>query len=121
MIRSSVVLPEPDGPSSASNSPACTSSLTLSSALNAPNCLTRLRTSIVTSGVSFQSSFKDSLGDQCHPRQQCQQGRDRKRCRELVLVVKNLDEQRHRVGLAADVARHTDTAPNSPIARALHR
>ena len=41
MMRSSVVLPEPDGPSSATSSPAGTSRLTSSSAVNAPNALAR--------------------------------------------------------------------------------
>ena len=48
MIRSSVVLPEPDGPSSASNSPLPTFRSTLSSAANAPNFLTMFLTSMVT-------------------------------------------------------------------------
>ena len=39
MIRSSVVLPEPDGPSSATNSPVATLRLTSRSAVNAPNVL----------------------------------------------------------------------------------
>ena len=48
MIRSSVVLPEPDGPSSASNSPLPTFRSTLSSAVKAPNFLTMFLTSMVT-------------------------------------------------------------------------
>src|SRR6478672_10606397 len=39
MIRSSVVLPEPDGPSSAKSEPLGTSRLTLSSAVKVPKCL----------------------------------------------------------------------------------
>ena len=37
MMRSSVVLPQPDGPSSATSSPSATVSETLSSAMVAPN------------------------------------------------------------------------------------
>ena len=48
MIRSSVVLPEPEGPSSASNSPFATFRSTPSSAVNAPNFFTIFLTSIVT-------------------------------------------------------------------------
>ena len=48
MIRSSVVLPEPDGPSSASNSPLPTFRSTSSSAAKAPNFFTMFLTSMVT-------------------------------------------------------------------------
>jgi hypothetical protein len=39
MMRSSVVLPDPDGPSSATSSPVPTSSVTFRSAANEPNVL----------------------------------------------------------------------------------
>ena len=48
MMRSSVVLPEPDGPSSANSSPLATLRSTLSSAAKSPNFLVRFLTSIVT-------------------------------------------------------------------------
>src|SRR5664280_2191167 len=47
MIRSNVVLPDPDGPSSATNSPVATFRLTSSSALKSPNFLLMLRTSML--------------------------------------------------------------------------
>jgi hypothetical protein len=39
MMRSKVVLPQPDGPSSATSSPVGKSRETLSSAVKLPNCL----------------------------------------------------------------------------------
>ena len=47
MIRSSVVLPEPDGPSSATSSPVATLRLTSRSAVKAPKVLVMLRTSML--------------------------------------------------------------------------
>src|SRR3954469_14258744 len=106
MIRNSVVLPDPDGPSSATSSPVSTRRSTLSSALKAPNCLTILRTSIVTALLSFHDlTFENRLGDQRDQSQQGQQGSDRKRPDRLIFVVENLDQQRHGIGLAPNVAR----------------
>src|SRR6476660_90339 len=106
MIRSSVVLPEPEGPSSANNSPSPTFKSTLSSAVNAPNFFTIFLTSIVTWNVPFvQPPFEDGLHHQCDQRQHGQQGRDRERRYELIFIVEDLDQERHGVGLAADVAR----------------
>src|SRR3954469_24554423 len=105
MIRSSVVLPEPDGPSSASNSPSATLRSTSSSAAKPPNFFTMLRTSIATGELSFvQMPFENGLCQQCDQRQHGQQRRDRERRYELVFVVENLDQQRHGVGLAANVS-----------------
>src|SRR3954452_3606494 len=107
MIRSSVVLPEPDGPSSASNSPLPTFRSTLSSAVNAPNFLTMFLTSMVTRGLSFvQTPFEHGLHDQRDQRQHREQRCNRKRRYELILIVENLNQQRHGVGLAADMARY---------------
>ena len=47
MMRSSVVLPQPDGPSSATSSPVGNSRLTSSSATKSPNVLRMLRTSML--------------------------------------------------------------------------
>src|SRR5690349_19959792 len=48
MIRSSVVWPEPEGPSSATSAPVFTCRLTSFSAVNDPKRFVRLRTSIPT-------------------------------------------------------------------------
>src|SRR3954470_18346212 len=107
MIRSSVVLPEPDGPSSASNSPCATLRSTLSSAAKLPNFLRMFFTSMVTWLLSFvQPALENGLHDQRDQRQHRQQRRNRKRRYELIFVVENLDQQRHGIGLAADMARH---------------
>src|SRR4051794_17740880 len=105
MIRSKVVLPEPEGPSSASNSPWPTFRSTLSSAAKAPNFLTMFLTSMVTWLLSFvQASLENGLHDKRDQRQHRQERRDRKRRHELIFIVEDLDQQRHGVGLAADMA-----------------
>src|SRR6266581_5721192 len=78
MIRSSVVLPEPDGPSSASNSPSATFKSTPSSAVNAPNVLVRCLTSMLMRRSSFvQMPFENGLRHQRDQRQHRQQRSDR--------------------------------------------
>src|SRR5438270_5156666 len=67
MIRSSVVLPEPEGPSSATSSPVFTSRLTSSSAVKLPNRFVMLRTSMLI--LLFLRSVRseiESLRDRGH-------------------------------------------------------
>src|ERR1700730_17238134 len=98
MMRRSVVLPEPDGPSSAINSPELTSRLTLSRAVKAPNRLvTSCKAIFMGSLLVPRAAFQHHLGDQRDQSQQGQQRRHRERGHELVLVVENLDMQRHGV------------------------
>src|ERR1700712_3711826 len=100
MIRSSVVLPEPDGPSSASNSPWPTFRSTLSRAAKLPNFLTMFLTSMVTRFLSFvQTALENGLYDQCDQRQHCKQRRNRERRHELIFIIENFDQERHGVGL----------------------
>src|SRR5439155_16435603 len=99
MIRNSVVLPDPDGPSSASNSPLPTFRSTLSSAANAPNFLTMFLTSMVTWIVLWnlcfvQTLFENGLHDQRDQGQHGQERGNRKRRHELVLIIENFDQQR---------------------------
>ena len=54
MIRSSVVFPDPDGPSSARSEPDPTSRLTLFKAVNAPNCLLTFRMLILICQNPFE-------------------------------------------------------------------
>src|SRR5450631_3437693 len=112
MIRNSVVLPEPDGPSSASNSPLAIFRSTPSSAANAPNFFTMFLTSIATRLWSFvQVPLENGFRHQRDQRQHGQQGSDRERRYELVFIVENFNQQRHGVGLAANVAGyHRDRA-----------
>src|SRR5213592_3071413 len=105
MMRKSVVLPEPDGPSSANSSPSATLRSTLSSAAKSPNFFVRPFTSIVTDHLSFvQPPFQHGLGHQRDQRQHGQKRCNRERGYELIFIVENLDQQRHGVGLAADMA-----------------
>src|ERR1700689_3242227 len=99
-MRSSVVLPEPDGPSSASNSPERTSRLTPSSAAKSPKRLVTLTTEIFMS-LLHQTVLENDFDDESHQRKQRQERRYGERGGELVAVVKRLDVQRHGIGLAA--------------------
>src|SRR3954471_5314731 len=93
MIRSSVVLPEPEGPSSASNSPWPTFRSTSSSAAKLPNFLTMFLTSMVTRSLTFvQTSLENGFHDQRDQRQHREQRRDRERRHELIFIVENLDQ-----------------------------
>src|SRR5690606_32680664 len=120
---SSVVLPEPEGPSSAMSSPGSASSDTPRSAAAASKA--RLTSSSLTATDSPQSMpprpapssadhmtrlrevvapLEDGLDDERDERQQREQRRQRERGDPVVLVVEDLDLQRDRVRLAADVA-----------------
>src|SRR5438067_3588454 len=97
MILSIVVLPEPDGPSSANNSPSPTFRSTSSSAAKLPNFFTMFLTSIVTWiclwDLSFvQPPFEDGLHHQGDQRQHGQQRRDRERRYELIFIIEDLDQ-----------------------------
>ena len=123
MIRSIVVFPPPEGPSSATSSPDGTSKLTFLSAVKLPNALLtfpNLNGHGFVDGL-FHLALGNRLDHQRHQRQKRQQRRHGERRLKVVLVVENLHLQRQRVRQAADVPDTTDTAPNSPIARALHR
>src|SRR6266436_4886141 len=103
MIHSSVVLSEPDGPSSASNSPLATYLSTRSSAANAPNFFTIFLTSITRKLPFVQLPLENRFRHQGNQRQHCQQRRDRARRYELIFIIEDFNQQRHGVGLAANV------------------
>src|SRR5690606_5491212 len=114
MMRSRVVLPEPDGPSSAVSSPSLRLRLTLSTATKSPKRLFTCSISILMSALSMTVAGRaltlvqpldetlDRDGDQ---RQAGQQRGHGKGGGEHVLVVEHLDMQRHGVGLATDASR----------------
>src|ERR1700746_1438786 len=120
MMRNSEVLPDPDGPSNATNSPVSTLKLTSSSAMKSPKLLRMLRISIlirslhrclITDCLDFaplvlrlpiDGGFERD-GDQG---QNGQQGRHGESRRGIVLVVKYLGVQRDRVRQTADMAGH---------------
>jgi hypothetical protein len=56
--------------------------------------------------VGAEPPFDQRLGGQRDEREQSEQRRDRERGDEIVLVVEDLDVQRHGVGQPANVARH---------------
>ena len=58
MMRSSVVLPQPDGPSKATSSPDSMSRLTLFSAVKSPNCLSMLRISMLMVQTVVKEVFR---------------------------------------------------------------
>src|ERR1044071_3027871 len=115
IMRSTVVLPPPLGPSKASNSPSWTEKLTLLTAATLPKCLLTFFSSMLMRPVrlahrSRPSRLPDPLGQfvgarlfpfqECFQaqRQQRQQGEQtghRKGRRPLVFVVQLLDPQRH--------------------------
>src|SRR5687768_18541640 len=100
MMRSNVVLPEPDGPSRATSSPESTRKLTSRSATKSP----KLRVRFLTS-MPMYSPFYDGLQDQRDDRQECQERRHGECRLEHVFVVKHFDLQRQCVRLAANLAR----------------
>src|SRR5260370_34109048 len=100
MIRSSVVLPEPDGPSSASNSPLATFRSTPSRAANAPNFFTIFVTSITRKSPFVQMPLENGFRHQGNHRQHCQQRRDRERRYELIFVIEDFNQHRNSVAPA---------------------
>src|SRR5689334_2233701 len=52
-----------------------------------------------------RAPLEQRLGEQRQQREQCEDRRHRERGLELILVVEDLDVERQRVGLAADVSR----------------
>ena len=107
MMRSSVVLPEPEGPSSATSSPEFDLEAHVVDRGELAEALGDVADLDAHDRSSFEvSRFDDGLHDQRHQREERQQRRARERAREVVFVVEDLDVQRQRVGHAADVARH---------------
>src|SRR5262249_39991778 len=112
---SKVVLPEPEGPSSARSSPERISSETPCSAGNRSNALTTstMRRSIGSSRAALASGklgavapFQQRFHGKCEERKHGKQRSDRKGGGEGVLIIEDLDLERHGVGQAAYMARH---------------
>ncbi len=116
MMRSSVVLPEPEGPSSASNSPARMSSVKsrstaavskvfeTDSTLIAVALPIGLVTSCARRDVVGVAPFEDGFDDEGDKSEAGKEGGDGERGNEVVLIVEDLHVQRERVGQSADVA-----------------
>src|SRR5689334_18203600 len=109
MMRSSVVLPQPDGPSKAVNSPAGKFSVTSFSATKSPNRLLMFLTSIaIISSLLLmlvqrlqiqilRAPLDKGLERQRHQGQQSQQRSHRESGGEVVFVVQNFHLQGHGV------------------------
>src|ERR1017187_10310603 len=67
IVRNKVVLPEPDGPSSATSSPDSTLRLTLSSAVKSPNFFVAFLTSTLMQ--NFNPIFPNRRGRKCRSAQ----------------------------------------------------
>ena len=101
MIRSSVDLPEPLGPSSAVSEPSGTSSETSSRATKSPKRFDTFDDGDHAAPASFQQGHQD----QGHEREAHQHGRRRVGAEGVVVVdVAGVDEQRERLRLAGDAA-----------------
>ena len=115
MIRSRVVLPEPDGPSSATNSPSVDLERDVVERRIWPEKLFDTMSSIVDRhsqcpdaaelrrGAAIRGSVLSSKRDQ---REQREQRRDGEGGDEIIFIVEHLDMERHGVGFAADMARN---------------
>src|SRR5690606_2616771 len=122
IMRSKVVLPEPEGPSSAVSSPVLIARLTLSTATKSAKRLFTCSILMLISLIScsntahcvhsgglmftlvavFDIAF-NYYGDQ---RQRGKQRRHGKGGSKHIFVVQHFDMQRHGVGFTADTARH---------------
>src|SRR5262245_53408280 len=113
ITRSSVVLPEPEGPSSARNSPSSASSDTDLSTGERPK---DLRMSVISRDIEPSSTppLRRQLIGELHlqhslhrKRDQCKKRKqrgDRERRHEIVLVIEDLHMERHGRGLAPNEA-----------------
>ena len=101
MIRSSVDLPEPLGPSSAVSEPSGISSETSSSATKSPK---RFVTSVTGIMRRLLPWLDAGHGEQGRQRDQRQQRGGRVGAREVEVLEALLDEQRERLRLAGDLA-----------------
>src|SRR5690242_12478852 len=130
MMRSSVVLPEPEGPSSARSSPGRTSSVTPSSAIVFPKRLLRPAMTIDTgpsrpglNGASMaellsETPFEQAPDAERHEREEGQQRGDSKRADGIVILIEREHLERHGHGEAADLTRyHRDGTELSHRAR----
>src|SRR4029453_19498041 len=96
MIRSRLVLPEPEGPTSATSSPVGTCRLTSFTATKGPNLFVTPRTSIDTGVLRVRqrrgaAPLDRRLDRERHQREEREERRDREGGLEVVFVVEDLD------------------------------
>ena len=111
MTRSSVDLPEPDGPSSAVSEPSGISSETSSSAWKSPKRSNAVARSCV---ASFLPWLEERHREQRRQRDEREQRRCRVGAGQVEVLEALLDEQRQRLGLAGDLA--ADDADRAELA-----
>jgi hypothetical protein len=127
--RSSVVLPEPDGPSRARNSPERISSDVVQRRESGRIPCDVLNANFHIDGVTFQCRAAGSDLGMRHSSSDLTTSVTRasrasseataKAANEIIFVVEDLDLQRHGVRQPRIWPETTETAPNSPMARAL--
>src|SRR5882672_8427292 len=115
IMRSTVVLPPPLGPSSATSSPSFTAKLTFLTAATSPNFLLTFFNSMLmrfsrgvlgSKIIAFLFPFEKRFYAKRQQRQQGQQAGDGKRGGGIVFLVQLFHAQRHGVRLPGDVAGH---------------
>src|SRR5215510_6924277 len=103
MMRSRLVLPEPEGPRRATSSPVGTVRLTSFTATKEPKALVTPRTSIdigFLRASAGRAPLDRGLQHEGHEGEESEERRDRERGLEVVLVVQDLHVQGERVRLA---------------------
>src|SRR4029079_4020797 len=117
-ILSRVVLPEPEGPSSATNSPSRTVSDTSPSAGYAEKLFetrsTRIDMSVDRSEFLAVSPLERGFEREGDEGEKSKERRDGKGGDKVIVIVKCLDLKRHGVGLAADVTGNDADCPKLP-------
>src|SRR5215207_3444003 len=114
MMRRSVVLPEPEGPSSAKSSPCATDRPTDFRATKSSKRLVRSIASMLMNGpvaATGELPFEQALRSKSEQRQHGKKRCDREGGGEVVLIVQNFDMQRHGVGMTADMPGYHGNRP----------
>src|SRR5438067_5980546 len=109
-MRRSVVLPDPDGPSKATNSPSSMVSDTSPSAGYAEKlletCSTRIDTSVLRGELIAVAPLERGLEREGDDGEEGEKRSNGEGGDKVVVIVKSLNLKRHGVGLAADVTRN---------------
>src|SRR5215212_5829796 len=114
ITRRSVVLPEPEGPSSARSSPWATDRPTDFNATKSSKRLVRSMASMlmdVPVAATGELPFEQALRGKCEQGQHGEKRCDREGGGEIIFIVQNFDMQRHGVGVAANMAGYHGDCP----------
>src|SRR5438270_2002109 len=117
-MRRSVVLPDPEGPSSATNSPSSTVSETSPSAGYAEKlletCSTRIDTSVLCGELTAMAPLERGLEREGDDGEEGEKRSNGEGGDKVVVIVESLNLERHGVGLAADVTGNDADCPKLP-------